>query len=154
MSSTTIGSRLAAVRPVIPSPNGTAAWPMWWRSMPLVAASVSDMPLRSIRYRDDTWALSATRVPSTTVSRSYLPGLRRGCEPQELMEEPELGHRVVGGRRVRHVGVGGMPARAIDVGCVGGGGRRVGGDGGVSGASESGASGCLPMPGSGPSPRA
>ena len=49
MSSTMIGSRLAAVRPVIPSPNGTTARPMWWRSRPLVAASVSDSPSRSMR---------------------------------------------------------------------------------------------------------
>ena len=48
-SGMTIGSRVAATRPVIPSPNGTTARPMWYRSRPLVAASVSGVPSRSSR---------------------------------------------------------------------------------------------------------
>ncbi len=69
-SGMTMASRVAATRPVIPSPNGTTARPIWKRSRPLVAASVRRVPSRSSRYSDDTLAPSASRVPSTTVSSS------------------------------------------------------------------------------------
>ena len=51
-----IGRRVAATRPVIPSPTGTTARPMWCRSSPLVAASVSRAPSRSSRYSELTLA--------------------------------------------------------------------------------------------------
>ena len=35
-SAMTIAWRIAATRPVIPSPNGTMARPIWWRSSPFV----------------------------------------------------------------------------------------------------------------------
>ena len=71
MSGMTIGSRVAATRPVIPSPNGTTARPIWWRSSPFVAASVSVEPVavQQVQRRRRS-ARSASRVPSTTVSRS------------------------------------------------------------------------------------
>ena len=48
-SGMTSGSRLAATRPVTPSPNGTRARPIWKRSRPFVAASVRYAPSRSSR---------------------------------------------------------------------------------------------------------
>ena len=39
-SGTTSGSRVLATSPVTPSPNGTRARPIWYRSRPFVAASV------------------------------------------------------------------------------------------------------------------
>ena len=48
-SSTAIGSRPAATRPVIPFPQGRLTLPTWVRSSPLVAARVSRVRSRSAR---------------------------------------------------------------------------------------------------------
>ena len=48
-SAMTIAWRIAATRPVIPSPNGTIARPIWWRSSPFVPASRRLSPSRSRR---------------------------------------------------------------------------------------------------------
>ena len=94
-SGMTMASRVAATRPVIPSPNGTTARPIWKRSRPLVAASVRRVPSRSSRYSDDTLAPSASRVPSTTVSSSSSHVWAVVTRPSSSMEEPELGDRVL-----------------------------------------------------------
>ena len=120
MSSTTIGSRLAAVRPVIPSPNGTIARPMWWRSMPLVAASVSDGPVAVHEVQRRHLGPERDPGPVHDGLEELLPGLRGGREPEQLVEEPQLGDGVVGRRRIRQVGLGEMPGRRVGAGLRGG----------------------------------
>ena len=85
-----MGSRIAATRPVIPSPNGTTARPIWKRSRPFVAASVRRVPSRSSRYSDETLAPSASRVPSTTVSSSSSQVWAVVARPSSSVQEAQL----------------------------------------------------------------
>ena len=101
---------------MIPSPNGTTARPIWNRSRPLVAASVSRVPSRSSRYSDDTLAPERVARPVDDGLEQLLPRLGGRDDAQQLVEEAQLRDRVLGAGRRRRVPV--PPARGACAGVL------------------------------------